>query len=220
VTKAPGSTPDRRRLPAFVLVLVGGVALWWWLAGDEDDEAATVEDVELAGDDELRRGRFEERDWENARPPRRPVPSNQRNPVTPPRSGAAPRYVSGRTVGPREVYRVSTEYPRTSRPLDPVQHHDLIDFNAQQVSSNVVEGDEGTSYLFTGDMYWVLGDATLTSWLQVSRDEEVIEAEITQAWARLHASRGEPLTAAQREPIPLEFAADGDRLVNRLQPAG
>lgn len=203
-----------------MLALVGGlVLLWWWTS---DDEPVAVEDVELDDGERRGRDRFDERDWEEASPPPRPRPSNQSNPVAPPIAPAndAPRFVSGRTVGPRDVYRVSTEYPRNSRPLDPVQHHDLIDFNAQQVSSNVVEGDEGTTYLFSGDMYWVLGDATLTSFLQVSRDDEPVEAEVTQAWARLHAARGEPLSAEQLEPIPLEYTADGDRLVNQLTPHG
>lgn len=200
-------------------MLVGGVALWWWFSGDSEDD--TVEDVAIDEATGRERGsRFDERDWEEAGPTPRRTPSNQPSPLSPPRATDTPRYVSGRTVGPREVYRVSTEYPRTSRPLDPVQHHDLIDFNAQQVSSNVVEGDEDTTYLFSGDMYWVLGDATLTSWLQVSRDDEPIEAEVTQAWARLHAARGEPLSAAQLEPIPIEYTRDGDRMVNQLKPEG
>ena len=223
------ASPSRRRLGIAAAVLVGGVALWWVLSGSEGAaEEEVVEDVAL---DEGRRARhFDGRDWRDVEPPPRGPSSAERagrslgggtgagsgdDPASP-----TPRHPSGVTVGARDVYRAMTTYPPDSRPLEPYRHHDLIDWNQQQSSSLPVEGDPlGTTYLFTADAYWVLGETPLTCWLQVSQEDEPVEAEVLQAWARLDARRGEELTTAQREPILLEFQRDGDRNLTTFVPA-
>ncbi len=207
-------------------IVIGGLGLFWALrdrgtsAGEDGEEVAAVE---VRAEEDRPRTRFDGNEWRDVAPPTRGRSSAEREAALlsgAPTSGPTPRYPSGRMVSALDVYRTMSAYPPDSRPLEPERHHDLIDWNRQQHGSNPVEGDEqGTTYLYTADLAWVMGEGPIRSWLQVSRDDQPIEAEVLQAWVAPNARRGEELTPQQRQPVRLEYTREGDRWVHELVPA-
>lgn len=202
-------------------VLIGGLGLFWYLRdrGDADD---TVAAVEVRANEDRPRDRFDRNEWRDVAPPPRTRTSAEREAALlagAPTSQSGPRYPSGRMVSSLDVYRAMSTYPPDSRPLEPERHHDLIDWNRQQHGSNPIEGDEqGTTYLYTADASWLIGETPLRSWLQVSRDDQPVEVEVLQAWVALDAHRGQELSPQQRQPVRLDYVREGDQWVHELLP--
>ena len=119
------------------------------------------------------------------------------------------------TDDPLTAYRKANVYPPTSRPLSP-GHVDLLRPNTRHETPREVDADEGVTYLFTADRYFVMGDEALTSTLTVWRDGAAIPARITRASAVL-LQAGAAADAMRR--FPIEFVASGGGLVNRFAPA-
>ncbi|MCA9614777.1 MAG: hypothetical protein KC586_18600 [Myxococcales bacterium] len=209
----------------FVIALaiaVVGLGLWWTFRDRGEARDAEVTEVEVPAEEDRPRDRFDGNDWRDVHPPARRPTSAERETalLTGTPQANAPRYPSGRLVGARDVYRVMSTYPLDSRPLEADRHHDLIDWNRPQTASNPVEGDEqGTTYLYSADVSWVMGEGQVRTFLQVSRDDQPVEAEVLQAWVAPNARRGEELTVTQRQPVRLEYSNEGDRLVHELRPA-
>jgi hypothetical protein len=116
---------------------------------------------------------------------------------------------------PLTAYKKANVYPPTSRPLS-AGHVDLLRPNTRHESPREVEADDGVTYLFTADRYFVMGDEALSSALTVWRDGAVIPARVTRASAVVLQAGG---AADAMRRFPIEFVASGGALVNRFVPA-
>jgi len=118
-----------------------------------------------------------------------------------------------------EAYRISTQYPPTSRPLTHEAHGDRIDWNARHDQARPAQEDPDVTFLYTADRYWLIGDGPpIQSYLKVQRGDEILEdVQVLAARARVIQTRGDPIP--EREPIALEYRWDGEKFVNELPPS-
>ena len=116
------------------------------------------------------------------------------------------------TDDPLTAYRKANVYPPTSRPLASDQL-DLLRPNQRHEVMQPADHGKGVSFLFTADRYFVIGDDTLTSRLEVRRDGAPLAVTIVQAYAAVI----EPGHDAR--PIPLVFTANGAALTQTFAPA-
>jgi hypothetical protein len=116
---------------------------------------------------------------------------------------------------PLTAYRKANVYPPTSRPLTP-GHADLLNPNRRHETAREVDADDGVTYLFTADRYFIMADEALTSTLTVWRDGALVPARITSAHAVVLQAGADPATMRR---FPLEFVASAGSLVNRFVPA-
>lgn len=116
------------------------------------------------------------------------------------------------TDDPLTAYRKANVYPPTSRPLASDQL-DLLRPNQRHEAMQPADHGDGVRFLFTADRYFVIGDDTLTSRLEVRRDDKPLAVTIVQAYAAVI----EPGHDAR--PIPLAFTPSGAGLTHTFAPA-
>jgi hypothetical protein len=111
-------------------------------------------------------------------------------------------------------YREASKYPPTSRPLGRHQD-DLLHPNKRYEQPHPADDDPDTSYLFTADKYFVVGNDDVSISLQVSRKGAPAQVRVLQATLQgFEAGKG-----AVGQPAPLSFAGQGTLLVATLKPA-
>jgi hypothetical protein len=116
---------------------------------------------------------------------------------------------------PLTAYRRANVYPPTSRPLS-AEHVDLLRPNTRHESVRPTDADDGVTFLFTADRYYVLGDEPLVATLEAWRDGAPLAVTIAQAFAVVL----KPGTVPQLEDaIPVTYAAEGGRMVARFVPS-
>jgi hypothetical protein len=135
-------------------------------------------------------------------------------PLPPPAAVPDPeRGITGAsTDDPLTAYRKANVYPPTSRPLASDQF-DLLRPNQRHEVMQPADHGDGVSFLFTADRYFVIGDDTLTSRLEVRRDDKPLGVTIVQAYAAVIEPGHDP------RPIPLAFTANGAGLMHTFAPA-
>jgi len=157
-----------------------------------------------------------------ARGPQAPAPAVAAAPpaaAAPPGAAARkPRPSSGPDELPEPIRRFleATPYPPSSGRLTPA-HEDLLFPNRRYERLRPIpdtignEPGEQVSWLFTADHWAYVGPAMVHAWLEVRRGDEPLPVEVVAASAVREGREG-PLG----EPVPLDFARDGDRLVADL----
>jgi hypothetical protein len=114
---------------------------------------------------------------------------------------------------PLTAYKKANVYPPTSRPLT-AEQRDLLEPNTRHEDVRPTDKGLGTSYLFTADRYFVIGDETITATLEVKKKDQPARVQIRQAYAAVL----DPTTHADKQ-IPLAFAPSGGRYVATFAPA-
>jgi len=117
------------------------------------------------------------------------------------------------TDDPLTAYRKANVYPPTSRPLS-IDQADLLYPNRRHETARPTDADDGVTFLFTADRYFVFGDESLTATLDVWRDGKPIAVTITRAFAAVL----DPVHHDEH-PIPLAFASEQGRNVAHFAPA-
>jgi len=138
-------------------------------------------------------------------------------PLPPPPVAPYPeRGVAGvSTDDPLTAYRKANVYPPTSRPLASDQL-DLLRPNQRHEVMRPADHGDGVSYLLTADRYFVIGDETLASTLEVRRDGQPLAVTITQAFAEVVGAAG---STRDRPRLPLAFSANGAGFATTFAPA-
>jgi len=103
------------------------------------------------------------------------------------------------TDDPLTAYRKANLYPPGSRPLTR-EHTDLLRPNRRRESFRPTDADDGTSFLFTADRYYVFGGEALTSTLEVRRGAAVVPIQITAALVAVLDPKAAP------QPIAIDYA--------------
>jgi hypothetical protein len=119
------------------------------------------------------------------------------------------------TDDPLAAYRRANVYPPASRPLT-AEHVDLLAPNRRHETARPTDADDGVTYLFTADRYFVIGDEPLIATLEAWRDGAPIDVKIVQAFAVVLTAGTPPKL---EDAIPIAYAADGGRAVGRFAPA-
>ena len=146
--------------------------------------------------------------------PARQAERGRVTPLPPPPVSPDPERGAGglSTDDPLTAYRKANVYPPTSRPLASDQL-DLLRPNQRHEVMRPADHGDGVTYLFTADRYFVIGDDTLVSTLEVRRDGKPLAVTLTQAFAEVVGATGD------RHPFALAFASNGGVLTSTFAPA-
>jgi hypothetical protein len=198
---SPGAWPGRRSIAIAVGGLIAAAAVWWFAGGEPLNGAvARIADPVAAAAPSVA--------------PRTAAVARSSAPAPLPVIAPEPPRAPGlSTDDPLTAYRKANVYPPTSRPLTADQL-DLLRPNRRHEAMRRDDHDDGVSYLFTADRYFVIGDETLTATLEVRRDGAPIAVAITEAYAAVVGADGRPAPA-----LPLAFAAQGPTSSTVLVPA-
>jgi hypothetical protein len=116
------------------------------------------------------------------------------------------------TDDPLTAYRKANAYPPGSRPLSN-EHTDLLRPNRRHESFRPTDADDGTSFLFTADRYFVFADETLTSTLEVRHGGAVQPVQITAALVAVLDRKTNP------QPISIQYSEHNGVWSAQLAPA-
>ncbi len=120
--------------------------------------------------------------------------------------GYADRAESGlATDDPLTAYRRANVYPPTSHPLTR-DHDDLLHPNRRHEAERPMDDDSDTTYLFTADRYFVIGNDALTVTLDVHKLGASVPVQIVAAYAVV-ADLTKPNAVGQQ--VPLAFTGTG-----------
>jgi hypothetical protein len=135
-------------------------------------------------------------------PSNAPLPAGPRaNLAAPPLAPYAPLGEPGlATDDPVTTYLRHNIYPPTSRPLL-AEHLDLLRPNQRHETTRPTDADDGVTFLFTADRYFVIGDETITPVLTVIRDGAPVAFRVTQAFAAVL----DPVAPADAPRYPFEL---------------
>jgi hypothetical protein len=116
------------------------------------------------------------------------------------------------TDDPLTAYRKANVYPPGSRPLT-TEHTDLLRPNRRRESFRPTDADDGTSFLFTADRYFVFADETLTSTLEVRHGGATVPVQITAALVAVLDPKTKP------QPIAIQYSEHAGVWSAQLAPA-
>jgi hypothetical protein len=109
------------------------------------------------------------------------------------------------TDDPLTAYRRANVYPPTSHPLTR-DHDDLLHPNRRHETERPTNDDADTTYLFTADRYFVIGDQTLAATLDVHKLGAPVPVQVLAAYAVVHDAT-QPNGVGPE--MPIAFAGGG-----------